>query len=98
MASVVVMNPAASAGPTAHGMNGTSSGARPAGSIAAAPQGAQAQQAKPKSALVIAAERLDRRTATFSGYLRKKNSANRWQKRYFEIVSNYWVYYKSSSS
>ncbi len=33
-----------------------------------------------------------------SGYLRKKNSANRWQKRYFEIVANYWVYYKSSTS
>ena len=49
----------------------------------------EAEAGKPKPALVVAAERLDRRTALLTGYLRKKNSANRWQKRYFEIVGQY---------
>lgn len=53
---------------------------------------------KQKSSLLVAAEKIDRRTALLSGYLRKKNSQNKWQKRYFEIVGNYWVYYKSASS
>lgn len=39
---------------------------------------------KLKSALVVAAEAIDRRSALLSGYLRKHNSQGRWQKRYFE--------------
>jgi hypothetical protein len=39
---------------------------------------------KTKSALVVAAESLDRRQALLAGYLRKHNSQGRWQKRYFE--------------
>lgn len=53
---------------------------------------------KSKSSLLLAAEKIDRRAALLSGYLRKKNSGNKWQKRYFEIVGNFWVYYKSASS
>ena len=51
---------------------------------------------KNKSALVVQAEQLDRRGALFSGYLRKHNSAGRWQRRFFEIVGHYWVYYKTN--
>lgn len=58
----------------------------------------EAEAGKPKPVLVVAAERLDRRTALLTGYLRKKNSSNRWQKRYFEIVGQYWVYYKSHTA
>lgn len=47
-----------------------------------------------KSALVLAAEAVPRSAASLSGYLRKKNSADKWQKRWFEIVGQYWVYYK----
>jgi hypothetical protein len=47
-----------------------------------------------KSSLVIAAERIDRQAAVCSGYLRKQNAEGRWQRRYFEIVGNYFVYYK----
>lgn len=53
---------------------------------------------KVKSGLVLSAEKIDRRTALLTGYLRKKNSQNRWQKRYFEIVGQYWVYYKTHTS
>jgi len=64
---------------------------------------------KTKSPLVLAAERIDRRTALLAGYLRKKNSADKWQKRWFEIVQApatpgqaapppFWVYYKSSAA
>lgn len=52
--------------------------------------------AKPKSSLVLAAERAGK--ATFGGYLRKLNSAQQWQKRYFEVIGGrYWVYRKSSA-
>ena len=44
-----------------------------------------------KSSLVIAAESIDRASATATGYLRKHNSQARWQKRYFELVGHYWV-------
>ena len=49
---------------------------------------------KSKSPLVIEAEKIDRRTALLSGHLRKLNSQEKWQKRWFEIVGQYWVYYK----
>lgn len=52
--------------------------------------------AKQKSSLVLAAERAGK--ATHSGYLRKLNSAQQWQKRFFEIIGGrYWVYRKSSA-
>jgi hypothetical protein len=51
---------------------------------------------KQKSTLVLAAERAGR--PSFSGYLRKLNSQQQWQKRYFEVIGGrYWVYRKSSS-
>lgn len=53
---------------------------------------------KAKSGLVLAAERVDRRTAMLTGDLKKKNSAEKWQRRYFEILDHYWVYYKSRGS
>lgn len=53
---------------------------------------------KAKSNIVVAAERIDRRTALLTGYLHKKNSADKWQKRYFEIVDRFFVYYKNHSS
>ncbi len=39
-----------------------------------------------------AAEKLDRAAAAMKGYLKKKNSAGHWQKRWFEIVGQYFVY------
>lgn len=53
-----------------------------------------------KSALVLAAEACDRNApGTFKGYLRKKNSQDKWQKRWFELVGNqFWVYYKSDKA
>lgn len=53
-------------------------------------------------ALVLAAERVDRARALLSGYLRKRNSSGRWQRRYFQILPgergvSYFVYAKSSS-
>ena len=51
---------------------------------------------KPKSSLVLAAERAG--TATHGGYLRKLNSQQQWQKRYFQVIGGrYWVYRKSSA-
>lgn len=51
---------------------------------------------KPKSSLVAAAEKAGK--ASFGGYLRKLNSAQQWQKRYFEVIGGrYWVYRKSSA-
>lgn len=55
-------------------------------------------EGKNKSPLVLEAEKIDRRTALLSGTLRKLNSQDKWQKRYFEIVGHYWVYYKSNAS
>jgi hypothetical protein len=65
--------------------------------------GADVEEApKVKSALVVAAERLDRQSAVCSGYLRKQNSEGKWQRRYFEILvgSNgaFFVYYKRHDS
>ena len=63
-----------------------------------------------KSALASRAEQLPRAGAGFlcSGYLRKKNSADKWQKRWFEVLSAregaaggpaaFFVYYKSRES
>jgi hypothetical protein len=49
-----------------------------------------------KSSLVLAAEQAGK--ASFGGYLRKLNSQQQWQKRYFEVVGGrYWVYRKSSA-
>lgn len=53
-----------------------------------------ASTTKVKSHLVAAAEREDRASAVLAGYLRKKNSGGHWQKRWFEIVGHYFVYYK----
>lgn len=50
---------------------------------------------KAKSSLVLAAERIDRREALLQGFLRKKNSAEKWQRRYFLLLSHYWVYCKN---
>lgn len=59
-------------------------------------QDVTASACKPKSSLVLAAERAGK--ATYSGYLRKLNSAQQWQKRYFEVIGGrYWVYRKSSA-
>lgn len=55
---------------------------------------------KSKGNLVTTAERI-RQTLTPScaGYLKKHNSAGKWQKRYFEIVGGqYFVYYKNKDS
>lgn len=35
---------------------------------------------------------------TFFGTLKKKNSAGRWQTRFFEIRGPYWVYFKNAES
>ena len=63
-----------------------------------------------KSALASRAEQLPRAGAGFlcSGYLRKKNSADKWQKRWFEVLAAregaaggpaaFFVYYKSRES
>ena len=32
------------------------------------------------------------------GYLRKENSAGKWQKRWFEVVGRFFVYYKRADS
>jgi hypothetical protein len=53
---------------------------------------------KSKGTLVAVAERYPRSSAVMSGYLRKRNSEGKWQKRYFEIVGQYFVYYKSKQS
>lgn len=53
---------------------------------------------KPKSQLVTQAEQEDRQRALIKGYLRKENSASKWQKRWFEVVGRYFVYYKTSES
>jgi hypothetical protein len=53
--------------------------------------GAGPVAAAPKGHLVEAAERIDRATALLKGYLKKKNSAGHWQKRWFEIVGHYFV-------
>lgn len=50
---------------------------------------------KNKSALVVQAEAMDRDSALLRGYVRKHNSQGRWQKRWFEIVGHFWVYYKT---
>jgi len=57
-----------------------------------------------KSALVSKAEALPRSGAGLlaSGYLRKMNSSNRWQRRWFEVLVSpaeaYFVYYKQRDS
>lgn len=51
-----------------------------------------------KSSLVAAAERHARSSAVMAGSLRKMNSAGRWQKRYFEVVGQFFVYYKNKAS
>ena len=51
------------------------------------PSGTTASEGGPgklKSALVVAAEQLDRSSASLMGSLRKHNSQGRWQKRHFE--------------
>lgn len=54
---------------------------------------------KAKSALVIAAEACDRTAPTLAGFLRKENSAQKFQRRYFEILGDrYWVYSKGADS
>ena len=53
---------------------------------------------KGKSSLVIAAEMVDRSTSLISGYLRKHNSQSKWQRRYFEVIGHYFVYYKTRDS
>lgn len=50
-----------------------------------------------KGSLVTLAERLAQQTApTMTGYIKKRNSENRWQRRYFVIVGQYFCYYKSA--
>jgi len=53
---------------------------------------------KSKSNLVHVAEGFSRSSAVIKGYLKKKNSNGKWQKRYFEIVGQYFVYYKNKES
>jgi hypothetical protein len=53
---------------------------------------------KSKGTLVTQAERFSRSSAAVAGYLKKKNSAGKWQKRWFEVVGQYFVYYKSKTS
>lgn len=99
MSGSIVLNPVRSI----NNSDGAASGAgfddfaSPSASTPGRP-GMERAPSKTKSTLVLAAERYDRRTAVISGYLRKRNSENRWQKRYFEIVGNYWVYYKTDTS
>jgi hypothetical protein len=55
----------------------------------------------PKSqSLVVEASKIPRETSLIRGFLRKKNSADKWQKRYFEVLSAnnvaYFVYYKDA--
>jgi len=63
-----------------------------------APDADEGGAGKPKSALVLAAEKIDPRTAVLTGYLRKQNSAGRWQKRWFSLLGQYWVYAKSHTA
>jgi hypothetical protein len=77
---------------------GASSGAFPSSGGPPSPRGEEAEAPKVKSALVVAAERMDRQAALCSGYLRKQNSEGKWQRRYFEIVGNFFVYYKRHDS
>jgi hypothetical protein len=53
---------------------------------------------KSKSNLVQVAEGYSRKNAVIKGYLKKRNSNGKWQKRYFEIVGQYFVYYKNKES
>ena len=54
---------------------------------------------KAKSALVLAAEAVKSGPKVAAGYVRKENSASKFQRRYFEIRGGrYWVYYKSQES
>jgi len=91
-APVVVPNPAAGLQmpPTAAGPGG-------AGSTVFGDDEGTTVAGRGKSSLVLAAEKVDRRTALLAGFLRKKNSEERWQKRYFELLGNFWVYYKNAS-
>jgi hypothetical protein len=55
----------------------------------------------PKSqSLVVEACKIPRETSLIRGFLRKKNSADKWQKRYFEVLSAnnvaFFVYYKDA--
>ena len=61
------------------------------------------EEGERKNPLLIAAEKIARERATMSGYLRKKNSADKLQKRYFLILPggggiSYFVYYKSNAA
>jgi hypothetical protein len=60
-------------------------------------------EADPKNKdLVIEASKIPRETSIIRGFLRKKNSSDKWQKRYFEVLlsanngSAYFVYYKDA--
>jgi hypothetical protein len=102
--SAAAVNPLVLAG------SGGSSAALPEASAAVAgagaPAGAALDDDEPeagggkggKSALVLAAEACDRSRAAMRGWLRKKNSQEKWQKRWFELVDHYWVYYKSDKA
>eukprot|EP01138_Halocafeteria_seosinensis_P003434 gb/GECG01003510.1/.p1 GENE.gb/GECG01003510.1/~~gb/GECG01003510.1/.p1 ORF type:complete len:124 (+),score=8.77 gb/GECG01003510.1/:1-372(+) len=78
--------------------NGTASGNGRQATVAGS--GASSIQSTPraKSHLVRLAEMEDRNKAPIKGYLKKENSQKRWQKRWFEIVGHYFVYYKRYDS
>eukprot|EP01138_Halocafeteria_seosinensis_P003433 gb/GECG01003509.1/.p1 GENE.gb/GECG01003509.1/~~gb/GECG01003509.1/.p1 ORF type:complete len:176 (+),score=20.95 gb/GECG01003509.1/:1-528(+) len=78
--------------------NGTASGNGRQAAVAGS--GASSIQSTPraKSHLVRLAEMEDRNKAPIKGYLKKENSQKRWQKRWFEIVGHYFVYYKRYDS
>ena len=50
--------------------------------------------------MVVEACKIPRETSLIRGFLRKKNSADKWQKRYFEVLSAnnvaFFVYYKDA--
>ncbi|KAA0154764.1 hypothetical protein FNF29_02293 [Cafeteria roenbergensis] len=54
--------------------------------------------ASKKSPLLLEAMGCDRARAHIRGYLRKRNRHDQWQKRFFEVVDHYFVYYKRADS